>query len=307
MKGTLVTGTGPWTGSSRVPLGPRQSIARAEWAIDRLERFLGIKVPANSRLPSAARLLDDVQENRRPLSLEDPDLLEEVHDATRTIWEQFLIVHQIMQRPKRTRLRGDENAKLEMMLSGHPIERLDKNPLARNTQFELFVAAMLRVGGLDVSFEEPDLRMQFLRNESIGVAAKRLGAAGKLERRVKGAVEQIERSEIRGLVALNLDVLMRDMTPRHEDPEDAGSDFNRSVQRMHEMIPSLEHQPRVVGVANFGIISGWRLHGDGTPQLAMSFFRQFAWFLDEAHPDWPLLEQLTTGYMARAANWMRVL
>ena len=48
------------------------------------------------------------------------------------------------------------------MLSGADVPDTERNPLARNTQFELYVGAYLTMGGVRVGIGEPDWIIDYL-------------------------------------------------------------------------------------------------------------------------------------------------
>lgn len=95
--------------------------------------------------------------------------------------------------------------KLKQMLDD-PLIPAGPQSAGRDVQFELLLAAMFHLGGADVVAGEPDLQIAY-RGERFGVAAKRLTSlnANTLRTRVREAVRQIDRSDLSGWIALNLD------------------------------------------------------------------------------------------------------
>jgi hypothetical protein len=91
----------------------------------------------------------------------------------------------------------------ESALSGSILATNDTNPAARNTQFELIVAAFLRSSGISVTFEEPDLHAQD-EEGTFAVAVKRLRSKAKIAFRLKEARNQILKSGRPGIVAIDL-------------------------------------------------------------------------------------------------------
>jgi hypothetical protein len=138
--------------------------------------------------------------------LEDEPTLYRITEANWIIFEQF-IVARALHRLNRTR-DAILLSKLQTMLSGADTDEEDKNPLARNTQFELYVGATLAMGGVQTRLAEPDLRIYYCGKE-IGIAAKRVRSVKQLIKRAKDAVNQIKASGLPGIVALNVDVLLR--------------------------------------------------------------------------------------------------
>jgi len=78
----------------------------------------------------------------------------------------------------------------------------------RDTQFELFVAAVCKNAHmLPVAREEPDVTCH-VDGIKFGIAAKRLKSLSKLEQRIREAANQIEGSRIPGFIALETNVAL---------------------------------------------------------------------------------------------------
>lgn len=91
------------------------------------------------------------------------------------------------------------------------------NAHGRNTQYELYVVSILNKAGMYHSIAEPDVVGQF-NGRTFGVACKRLVSPQQLEKRVKKAIEQILKSELPGLIAIDLTVaLNRERQPVGSD------------------------------------------------------------------------------------------
>ena len=98
--------------------------------------------------------------------------------------------------------------RIELVLGGAPFPSEDTNQLARSTQFELYIAALCKRGGLPVKFAEPDLVVT-VRGVRLGVAAKRVGGSGHVRRLFVDATSQLRKAKLSGVVALSLDRLFR--------------------------------------------------------------------------------------------------
>jgi hypothetical protein len=73
----------------------------------------------------------------------------------------------------------------------------------RDTQFELFVAAICQSAGLTpVDYEEPDVTCTVDGNK-FGIAAKRLKNVQNFDKRVKKAAQQIQNAQRPGIIALD--------------------------------------------------------------------------------------------------------
>jgi hypothetical protein len=98
-------------------------------------------------------------------------------------------------------------AKLKHILGGAALPSEDANPLARSTQFELYVAALCARGGLPVKFREPDCIVT-AAGVRLGIAAKRAGGP-QVHRLFVQATSQLRKAKLDGVVALSFDRLFR--------------------------------------------------------------------------------------------------
>lgn len=80
------------------------------------------------------------------------------------------------------------------------------NTPGRDTQFELFVAAIaIRAGMLPVDYDEPDITCH-VEGIKFGIAAKRLKSLEKFEKRIREGAKQIGRSNFPGIIACELTI-----------------------------------------------------------------------------------------------------
>jgi|GEM_PF-6701050 len=93
---------------------------------------------------------------------------------------------------------------VQRAMGGNPMPTEDgENAKARDSQFELFLAASFLAAGYKVRIDEPDLIVTVGELE-LAVAAKRLRSARLLQANVRKAVKQIIRSRHMGIVALEI-------------------------------------------------------------------------------------------------------
>jgi hypothetical protein len=188
-----------------VPFGPTGLIAAIDWTRERLSAF-GIPFPAGNRLQKARSLLTDVQDRRVILTSDADDALDRVTEAQWTILEQYIITRALGRATYQ--LGSLKRRKLEEMLSGATLPEDDRNHLARNTQFELYVAGLFTMGDVRATLAEPDLLIDY-GGVQRGVAAKRVRSLRQAVRRADDAAEQLEANHVRGFVAVNVDVLLK--------------------------------------------------------------------------------------------------
>jgi hypothetical protein len=212
-----------------IPTGPSAQIAAAIWTRDRLAAF-HVPLPGGNRLERSRSLLEEVNSGRATLAPDAHELLERLNEAQWTIIEQY-IISRSLGKPGR-QLSAEHLRKLEGMLSGADVAA-ERNPLARNTQFELYTAGFFTMGDVSVGLAEPDLVFDFLGSPR-GLAAKRVRSFRQAPRRAREAADQIARAGLTGVVSLNVDVLLN-LLPGGPGPEialDERLEVVREVERL---------------------------------------------------------------------------
>lgn len=240
------------TVSRGIPVGPSGQIAAAEWTRERLAQF-GIPFPPGNRLQRARALLEDVNAKRIAITNDDA-LLERLTEAQWTIIEQYIITRSLG-RPGRE-LSAERLRKLEEMLSGADIPGTDRNHLARNTQFELYVSALFTMGDVPVALSEPDLVFDYL-GRPCGLAAKRVRSFRQAPRRADEAAEQIRTARLLGVVAVNVDVLLK-TSPHLPGPE---ATLAERLQVVEQIESRMADRKEVVATMTFGRDCVWDLNG----------------------------------------------
>jgi len=250
-----------------IRIGASGFINAAEWTQRRLEAF-AVAQPAGNRLMKAHAMIRDVNERRIILRANDERALYCVTEAIWTVLEQY-IVARALGAPGRV-LHPIQFSKLEMMLSGADTEDEDKNPLARNTQFELYAGATLIMGDVRTRLAEPDLRADYLGRE-ISIAAKRVRSAKQLTKRAKDAVDQITDSGLPGIAALNVDLLLRKTGAGDLDTEQLAE----RLAAIKEVDKLLSKHEEVLGSLIFARDAVWKFSGD-KPSVALASWHRFA-------------------------------
>ena len=178
-----------------------------------------------------------------------------------------------------------------------------------NTQFELYVAAMLVHGGLEVTPGEPDLRLLY-GYEKVGIAAKRLTSTDpdQASRHVKKAVQQIESTGLRGWIALNLDsrfahVQLRDEKSRILD------DFTAVFESVTHAIQEHSRNNQVLGIMLHGFLSEWVEPANDEEPLQLSFSAPFRWegWVDDDPAQTMLYNNFVNGWRGRASNQLQAI
>jgi hypothetical protein len=226
---------------------------------------LGIAIPPGNRLQNAKALIERVNDGRVVLT-DDDDLLNAVAEAMKKITEQYIIVRAM--NPKLGPPRPEVAVKLRMMLSGAATADQDANPETRNTQFELYVAGILTLGGARVVVEEPDLGLEF-GGQRVGIAAKHVRSLARVLPIVDEATDQIKRSERQGFVALNVDVLVKN-TGAPSDNIRLGERL-AALARVDEKVRTV---PEALGTMVFGYDTCWTFGGE-KPRVEVGNFTRF--------------------------------
>ena len=184
-------------------------------------------------------------------------------EAHRAIIEAFLIVHTTSQFNE---FRTD---RLSCLFEGLDFPRDDRLSRPRDLQFELFVAALLTLGGMrGVTFKEPDLVFKGIDQE-IGVAIKRISGTSikKLHRRAHEALAQIRKSNLLSVIVLNLDRMAETMPPSQ------GEEFvTREIAEVRRWIGMRKAEDDVLAIVGFATRPQWEL----PPQIGLGGFSLYA-------------------------------
>lgn len=263
-----------------VSIGSGALHPRLETALSYLER-IGIRVPPTCRARNAARLLGRLNRDEEAISRDDPAQLSRIQAGYRTAWETFLITFARWE-ARRDRWHPFTKEKLSALLGGPDVIE-GRKTIARDTQFELYIAANLRLGGVEVRGGEPDVRFK-LGYERFGIAAKRISSAdlGQLRRHATKAAHQIETTGRRGFIAINLDSRFAATRVEQERSVLLG-EFDAVFDSVNELLPELTELPHVAGVMVFGYATEWVFSDQHLPRILIAApFRWLGWSNDPA-------------------------
>jgi hypothetical protein len=240
---------------------------RFEWAIRFLSKALRVDVPRNSRLANALALITRVNRNPELLRVGDADFYRLLAAHNRTARDFFEIACAAREDRRNTNSPFSRERLAEAILGTDLDEGRDTRP--RNIQFELHLAAMLRLGGAGVFGGEPDVRGD-VAGVRCGFAAKRVRSLSDstLKRRVNKAVEQITGSPVPGFLAINVDSRFSDVDIRVGE-ERLFSEFTRRFDaiRYRESVAN----PRILGAMLFGWVEAFRAEaGPARPRFTIS-------------------------------------
>ncbi len=253
------------------------ALARADGVLETLRRA-GVLLPAGNRIALAKKTIFAARDPDSRIDVADP-YVEYVVEAHRTILEAYAICAGMdAHRPAPVE-------KLSALLKGSEIPSADTNSLARDTQFELLVAAVLRLAAFEsVSMSEPDICIDGAAGP-LGIAAKRLRSAKqrKWQQRVSEATRQLRQQNLHGFLAFSLDqVIAPEAMNAHadnaaEDPGAANAKLLAAVSRLADMVPPAAAGPQVLALLGFGTRFDWVLADNGVSMICVRFLFNLHW------------------------------
>jgi hypothetical protein len=195
----------PWSVPKYVPgLDPAVFFRRLEWALSTFSER-GVKLPDSCRARRSLQVLRDLAnetatEHKAPQALSFDQLV--AHQRT-----AFDLIRCTSGSTPFTKSKLQE-----VVLGPEFTEGRDRS--ARNTQFELVTAARFCLGGVEVLGGEPDLIISY-GGESVGIAVKRVTShsVNQIRKRMRDAQDQIARTSLRGIVAVNLEGRLPPLPP----------------------------------------------------------------------------------------------
>ena len=120
---------------------------------------------------------------------------------------------------------------LSNLIKGHYSPDLDKNKLSRNWQFQIYLTSIFKLAGLCPFVEEPDLSFIF-NDQKYNIAVKRIYSSKKVKDNLNGAVEQIEKHEQYGFIAVSIDHLVLE---NNDQPYIVGNDPSKIIDVTNEI------------------------------------------------------------------------
>ena len=172
----------------------RSRAENASYVIDQV-RSLGLIPQPTSRLMQMRRVL-----NRGHVPFDDPEFPAAL-EAERDLQHLGFIFDQMNAHLDRREFQ----ALVKRLLKDSVLPQKDRqNSPGRDTQFELYLAAICQNAGLlPVDYAEPDVTCT-VEGTKFGIAAKRLKSLVQLRKHVRKAAQQIANTELPGVVALDL-------------------------------------------------------------------------------------------------------
>ena len=192
---------------------------QATFVIETLEK-MGLPT-ADTRLDSMNIVLE-----KGHIPTDDPDFpiaLEALLDLSMIAF----VLNQLKELPQRKL-----KAKLKLLVKDSPLlGPTQENSHGRDTQIELYIAAVCKNAGMQVELDEPDI-IAGLGGQRYGLAVKRLKSRSKFGRRFRDAADQIEKSGLPGFIVLDVRQAFNPENKKVQATDDKlQADFRQKWQR----------------------------------------------------------------------------
>ncbi len=146
--------------------------------------------------------------------------------------------------------------KIKFLVDGHTLPEKDSNNLARNHQFELYVAGIMQIAGFSPKPEEPDILIN-LDSTIVAIAVKKPKSFKNLDSLLKSAKNQIVKSGYPGIIFIDLSTVSNpdNMIMRCEEESHATEYLINYLEKFFKKYISAIH--RIVG---HGLVFGIAIH-----------------------------------------------
>ena len=250
---------------------------RLRESLDNLARVFKVSVPQHGRHQDALEVLSRWNQSKTPINLSDHEGLLRLTEAHRLAWETFLITVAADENRKNVRTPFTQGKLRDMLGGGLVLE--GRHGGARNTQFELYVAAMFRLPGCSVSVmdEGPDLLLRYGK-EDVSVEVKRIRSLNvdQVQKQARTAARQIEKKGLRGWIALNLDSRF-EVVDYAQDESEVLAGFSEAFDSVESALRRPALKPHVLGFILFGYVHSWHPPLTGTTEPRLHWGAPFRW------------------------------
>lgn len=199
-----------WQEHEGAVIGSGRMLKNAATAISGFSE-MGLEPPASCRLYRAKQLVQKIHDRRAVITLDGRVFLGQIAESERTIIES-LVITQALKSHQNYLANQTTQKKLKILLSGADGASEDRNPLARNTQFELMLYSIFLLGGAHVVWREPDVWVD-TGSLTTALAAKRVSSVKKLTKRLNDAQSQIKKHGLPGIAAISIDPIISKIHP----------------------------------------------------------------------------------------------
>lgn len=172
-------------------------------ALDRLREW-GIRIPGGCRLDEYEKELELLAE--RP-SFSDDAWSTAAHFSMVRFREADEVVEIVDSFPHGPGKAAKQRLQRLIKGRGHP-DKEDESSKGRDTQFELYLRAVLAKGGLPAGLGSPDLQPR-IDGRRLPIEAKRPKTAKRLDEHIHKAAKQVDKAGHSGVIAVSLDLILR--------------------------------------------------------------------------------------------------
>ena len=274
-----MSNSGPftWRASDPERVGSVLLETRLRESLANLARVFKISVPQHGRHQDALEVLRRWNHSQAPINLSDQEEMLRLAEAHRLAWETFLITVAADENRRNARTPFTRAKLRDMVGGGLVLEGRDGR--ARNTQFELYVAAMFRLPGCSVSGmdEGPDLLLRY-GQEDVGVETKRIRSnnVDQVQKQARTAARQIEKKGLRGWIALNLDSRF-EVVDYARDECEVLAGFSKAFDSVESALRRPALKSHVLGFILFGYVYSWHPPLNGTTEPRLHWGAPFRW------------------------------
>lgn len=226
---------------------PERTISSGTEAIARLESW-GIRVPPGARLRRAVDDLRRIEQFDVRLGHGDPATERLASEATRTIYELHIILADLLAPDQMVK------RKLRKVLGGKSVPTAGDHDPARDTQAELFAAALLFGAGFGARIAEPDLLIG-VGTLNVPVAVKRMTSDTHFEKRMREALKQLTKAGKPGYIVIAADQYLERLYAIDRSADVSAAHY----KKVAELVDGLRLEPETsMLLGGFGISTSCR-------------------------------------------------
>jgi len=179
-----------------------ETLTKYKHALEKLASF-GTRISDSSRLRAYQRRIETVLKQPGDLLLVSVANRDKIIFDFREMDELILIIESFTDEPTSTELE-----RLRLLPGGTENPDDESSAKARNAQFELFLRAMFVQAKIGIEMGSPDLLVSD-GQVTFPIEAKRPGSSRRFDDRLREAINQLQRQESCGVVAISLDHVIR--------------------------------------------------------------------------------------------------
>jgi len=255
-----------------------QALEAANHTLSRLQR-LGVQVPAGNRLERARKSIQRIDRFHVQLGHGDQATERLLAEASRTVFEQHLIVYELQP------LNPDTIRKLQLVLTGPDIPVAGRHDPARDAQAELFAGVLFYGAGFRVDPVEPPDLMLTRNGWRAPVAVKRVTSAKNFKKRLRQGRDQLIAARGRGFIVVNADMFLSELYYQNRSTNLSAAHYEK-ISEWTDGLPLDHVRNPVLGVVGISTSFQHRRGGSGHDlAFQIHFHSRFVTWQDPAQID----------------------